>query len=632
MCDGLYICSVELKATVVWERSMLLRNRVWNFVRENPIPFVALIGLVSGAIARFGVGRSDIADVIWLATLIIGGLPVVFETTKGMLKGNFASDVVAMLAIITAVLTQEYFAGVIIVLMQSGGEALENYSLRRASSSLEKLLSRAPRIAHRRTDSKIEDIQVEQVQIGDLLVVRPGDLIPVDGKLLSEQAEIDEAALTGEPLTAPKKAGGILLSGSVNAGDAFEMQATQRSVDSKYAKIVELVRKAQEEKPPLQRLADRYAVWFTPVTLVMCGLGWLITGNVHTILAVLVVATPCPLILAVPVAIISGINRAASFGIIVKGGTAIEQIGRAQAVVFDKTGTLTFGTPTVDQIIPFNGKTPSEIMRLAGGAEQLSGHVLAQSLAQAALKQSGSLPMPSDVHEVAGYGIEARVEGHHVVVGSPKFITDSTGEIIPEQRLTDNELATYIAIDKKPSGVVLFSDQLRPGVPELMTRLKALGVKHTAMLTGDRTDHAREVSQAAKLDGFEANLLPEGKVDSVKKLKQQYNPIVMVGDGINDAPALATATVGVAMGAHGTGISAEAADIVLMVDDVSRVADAVETGQRMLRVAKQSIYVGLGLSFGLMVLAAFGLIPPATGALLQEAIDVAVIVNGLRAR
>ncbi len=610
----------------------MMQKRIWQFVRDNPIPFIALIGLALGALLRFGAGRSDLADVLWLATLVIGGAPVVYETIKGMLKGNFASDVVAMLAIITAVLTQEYFAGVIIVLMQSGGEALENYSLRRASSSLEKLLARAPRIAHRINDARIEDIQVEQVKIDDKLAVRPGDLIPVDGTLLSERAEIDEAALTGEPLSAPKKMGEALLSGSINVGDAFEMRATALSVDSKYAKIVELVRKAQEEKPPLQRLADRYAVWFTPVTLVMCVLGWLITGNWHTILSVLVVATPCPLILAVPVAIISGINRAASFGIIVKGGTAIEQIGRAQAIVFDKTGTLTYGTPSVDQVLAFNGKPPVEIMRLAGGAEQLSAHVLAKSLTQAALKQNDSLPMPSDVHEKAGYGIEAQVDGHHVVVGSPKFIADSTGENIPSQKLSEQELAAYVAIDRKPAGVVTFTDHLRPGVAELMTRLKALGVQHTAMLTGDREDHAREVSQAAQLDGFEADLLPEGKVEAVKKFKQKYAPIVMVGDGINDAPALATATVGVAMGAHGTGISAEAADIVLMVDDISRVADAVETGQRMLRVAKQSIYVGLGLSFALMVLAAFGLIPPAVGALFQEAIDVAVIVNGLRAR
>ena len=315
-----------------------------------------------------------------------------------------------------------------------------------------------------------------------------------------------------------------------------------------------------------------------------------------------------------------------------KGGTAIEQIGRAQAIIFDKTGTLTFGTPTVDQVIGFNGTTPADIIRLAGGAEQLSGHVLAQSMVQSALKQNGSLSMPTDVHEVAGYGLEAQVDGHHVIVGSPKFILDSTGQTLPTTKMVENELSTYVAIDHQLAGVISFTDQLRPGVAELMARLKTLGVKHTAMLTGDREDHAREISKAAHLDGFEANLLPEGKVDSVKKLRQQYDPIVMVGDGINDAPALATATVGVAMGAHGTGISAEAADIVLLVDDISRVADAVETGQRMLRVAKQSIYIGLGLSFGLMVLAAFGLIPPAIGALFQEVIDVAVIVNGLRAR
>jgi heavy metal translocating P-type ATPase len=364
----------------------------------------------------------------------------------------------------------------------------------------------------------------------------------------------------------------------------------------------------------------------------MCALGWLITGNAHTILSVLVVATPCPLILAVPVAIISGINRAASFGIIVKGGTAIEQIGRAKAIVFDKTGTLTFGKPVIDQLVPFNGTAPAEIIRLAGSVEQLSSHVLAQSLTQEALKRSAPLPLPIDVHEVAGHGIEAKVDGRHVLVGSPQFISDTIGQAIPSARMVEAELSTYVAIDGQPAGAISFTDKLRPGVSEMIERLKKLGVEHTAMLTGDRTDHARIIAQQAHLDGYEANLLPEGKVESVKKLKNQYQPIVMVGDGINDAPALATATVGVAMGAHGTGISAEAADIVLLVDDVSRVADAVETGQRMLRVAKQSIYVGLGLSFALMVLAAFGLIPPAIGALFQEAIDVAVIVNGLRAR
>ncbi|MEP7288728.1 MAG: heavy metal translocating P-type ATPase [Chloroflexota bacterium] len=606
-------------------------QRIWNFVRENPIPPLALLGLILGGIARLILNRPDIADVFWLVTLVLGGAPVVITTIRGMLHGKFASDVVAMLAIITAVITHEYFAGVIIVLMQTGGEALENYSLRRASSSLEQLLARAPRTAHRKEDDQIVELEVTLVHVGDVLVVRPGDLIPVDGTLLSTEAEVDESALTGEPVAATKKVDDTLLSGSVNTGDAFEMQATKLSSDSKYAQIVQLVRQAQEEKPPLQRLADRYAVWFTPITLVMCAVGWFITGKPETILAVLVVATPCPLILAVPVAVISGINRAAQFGIIVKGGTAIEQIGRAQAMVFDKTGTLTFGKPVVDKVIPFNGLAPADILRAAGSVEQLSSHLLAQTLAQAA-QQSDHLVMPTNFHEIPGYGVEADLDGRHILVGSARFLEEKGGGKIPTVADHDHELAAYVAFDSQPAGMITFTDQLRPGVAEMVKRLRTLGVQRTIMLTGDRKEHANAIGKQAGLDLIEAELLPEGKVEALKKFKAHYNPIVMVGDGINDAPALATATVGVAMGAHGTGISAEAADIVLLVDDVTRVADAVEIGQRMLRIAKQSIYVGLGLSFGFMVLAAFGLITPVIGALLQEVIDVAVILNALRAR
>ena len=304
-----------------------MQNKILAFIRENPIPFFGVIGLLSGAVIRFALARPDIADIVWLIVLVVGGAPTVLKTIQKMLKGNFAADVVAMLAIITAIIMREYFAGVIIVIMQSGGEALENYSLRRASSTLEKLLARAPRIAHRKEDGKIAEIEANQVQVDDILMVRPGDLIPVDGTLLSPQADVDESALTGEPLTRSKQTGDGLLSGSVNGGNAFEMRSAKIAAESKYAQIVQLVQAAQQEKPPLQRLADRYAVWFTPVTLIMCGIGWLITGTPSTILAVLVVATPCPLILAVPVAVLGGINRAASAGIVVKSGTAIEQIG-----------------------------------------------------------------------------------------------------------------------------------------------------------------------------------------------------------------------------------------------------------------------------------------------------------------
>ena len=602
------------------------------FVRANPVPFLALAGLLVGLVLQFGLHQPSSARRVWLATLIVGGIPLVWRTARGMLQGKFASDVVAMLAVVTAVIMDQAFAGVIIVLMQAGGEALESYSLGRASSSLDQLLARAPRTAHRKAGEELTEVEVASVRPGDVLVVRPGDLIPVDGTLLSAQADVDESALTGEPMPRGKSPGDALLSGSVNTGGAFEMRADKIGAESQYSRIVQLVKQAQEERPPLQRLADRYAVWFTPLTLVMCGLGWWITGDIHTILAVLVVATPCPLILAVPVAVISGINRAASLGIIVKGGTALEQIASAKAFVFDKTGTLTLGRPVVEAVTPFDGLTPREILHAAGSVEQLSSHLLGRTLAAAAQKEGGPLTMPTSFQEVAGRGVEADLDGQHIIIGSPRFLMERIGSSGPPHDSTQGALEAYVAIGGKPSGMIRLNDQLRPGVEPMLRRLKAMGVRHTVMLTGDNAENGNSIGSRIGLDEVKANLLPEDKVEALRALKSQYAPIVMVGDGINDAPALATATVGVAMGAHGTGISAEAADIVLLVDDVTRVADAMEAGRRMVHIAKQSIFVGLGLSFACMVAAAFGKIPPVTGALLQEAIDVAVILNALRAR
>ena len=604
-------------------------ERAWAFTKNNPVPYIAALGLLLGGALHFH--QPALARWVWLATLIGGGTPLVWRTLRGMVQGKFASDVVAMLAIITAVVMDQAFAGVIIVLMQAGGEALESYSLGRASSSLDQLLARAPRMAHRKTGGELAEVEVVSVHPGEILVVRPGDLIPVDGTLLSTQADVDESALTGEPISRGKDLGDALLSGSVNTGGAFEMRADKVSADSQYSKIVQLVRQAQDEKPPLQRLADRYAVWFTPLTLVMCGIGWWVTGEARTILSVLVVATPCPLILAVPVAVISAINRAAGRGIIVKGGTALEQIAGAQAFVFDKTGTLTLGTPVVEAVIPFDGLTPGEILHAAGSVEQLSSHLLGRTLAAAA-QAGGPLTLPTGFQEVAGRGVEADVDGQHVLVGSPRFLKERIGSAGPAQNGAAGALEAYVAVGGKASGVIRLNDGLRPGVDTMLLRLKEMGVRHTVMLTGDNAANGTAIGAKIGLDEVKANLLPEDKVKALQELKARYEPIVMVGDGINDAPALATATVGVAMGAHGTGISAEAAGIVLLVDDVTKVADAMEIGKRMVRIAKQSIGVGLGLSFACMVAAVFGKIPPVTGALLQEVIDVAVILNALRAR
>ena len=614
-------------------------NRLPGLVKAYPLPFVAVGGLAAGGVVWLALGRYDLASLVWYTILIIGGAPVVYHTIRGMLKGKFAADIVAMLAIITAMLTDEAFAGVIIVLMQTGGEALDDYGFKRASSSLDALVARAPKTAHRkRSDGGIEEIQAREVAVGDTVVVRAGDLVPVDGLVAQGPAEVDESALTGEPLPRTKMGGDSLMSGSVNVGQAFEMKATKLSTQSQYSKIVELVREAQHEKPPIQRLADRYAVVFTPVTLAVAAFGWLLTHNVSTVLAVLVVATPCPLILATPLAVISGVNRAAKESIIVKSGAAIEQIGKARVVMFDKTGTLTYGTPLVERIASLNGDE-TQILKKAASVEQLSSHPVAKALAQSGLRKFGTLKLPSNFKETPGQGVEADLDGEHIVLGSQRFCETKLSRTFSyevESTLREfgeeGKMVSFVAIEGKPAGAVVFTDQIRPGVPAMMLRLRELGIEQTVMLTGDNNVNAEAIARAAGIEKVEANLLPAQKMDKVRKLTSEFGTSIMVGDGINDAPALASATVGVAMGAHGTGISSEAADVVLLVDDITKVADGISIGQRMLRVAKESIYFGLGASFALMVIASFGYIQPAIGALLQEVLDVTVILNALRAR
>jgi heavy metal translocating P-type ATPase len=632
--------------------SQLVVNKLLLFAKRYPIPAFAISGLFVGTLFHWPLNHSSLGQWIWLITLIGGGAPIVWDTFRGMFQKHFASDIVAMMAIVAAILLNEALPGIVIVIMQSGGKGLEDYAFRRASSSLDALLARSPRIAHRSKGARIEEINVSDIQVGDLLVVRPGDLIPVDGKVIHGQAEVDESSLTGEPLSKAKKIGDNVFSGTVNTGDAFEMHADKISEESQYANIVKLVRKAQQEKAPIQRLADKYAVWFTPIVLVVSVIGWVVTSyNPQTILSVLVVATPCSLIFATPIAIISGINRAAKMGIIIKSGASIEQIGKAQVVVFDKTGTITFGTPVVEQIILFDSNNnddinTDDILRKAASVEQLSSHPAALAVIQKAEERKlGKLPIPTNFHEVSGAGVEGDINGEHIVIGSIRLFENSENKynrndndmksVLDAQKqihYDGRKMLGFISVNDKPAAAIVFGDQIRPRVRLMMQSLLNLGVKQTVMLTGDSSDNAQKIAQQTGITHFESDLLPEHKVKSVKKLKEQYKNIAMVGDGINDAPALAAATVGIAMGAHGTAISAEAADMVLLVDDVTRVVDALEIGQRTLSIAKQSIYIGLGASFIFMIIASFGYIPPTVGALLQEAFDVAVILNALRAR
>ncbi|HSX26522.1 MAG TPA: heavy metal translocating P-type ATPase [Chlamydiales bacterium] len=603
-----------------------------TFLKQYPIPVFALVGLLAGAVLRFGFGLVELSQWVWFVVLVVGGLPIVYGTVKGMLKGEFASDIVAMLAIITAILTEQAFAGAVVVLMQSGGEAIESYGLRRASSSLTALLQRAPRIARRKKGNQLEEISAEEVQVNDLLIVRPGDLIPVDGTIVEGTAEIDESALTGEPLAHSKTVGDRVLSGSVDVNGAISMRADKVSRESQYAKIVALVKKAQEEKAPIQRLADRYAIFFTPLTLVMALIGFLITRDFTTVLAVLVVATPCPLILATPLAVICGINRASDAGIIVKGGAAMEQVASVRAALFDKTGTITFGTPVVEKVVSLSDRSEENLLYHAAIIEQYCSHSIASAIVKKAVEMGKTLPLPQSFHEIPGRGVEGEVDGQHYSIGSSDFLEERIGKTDINRYYEEGKTLIFLMTDHTCLGFFVLSDHIRPEAPAVMEKLIALGVKEIAMITGDSKKNAQVIAQQAGIERVEAELLPEEKVGLVRQFMDLYKSVMMVGDGINDAPALATATVGVAMGAYGTAISAESADIVLLVDDLSKVAEAMTIGRRMLFIAKQSILIGIGLSFILMIIAAFGYIPPPLGAMLQEVIDVAVILNALRAR
>ena len=578
------------------------------FFKEPPLWILSAILL--GAFLFF-FDDPSLGHLVWGLTLVLGGLPIVYRTLKGMCRGQFASDIVAMLAIITAFLLNEAFAGAIVVLMQSGGEAIERYGFRKASASLEELFKRAPRKA-RRKRALLEEIDVDEVEIHDVLVVLPGEMIPVDGEILQGSSEIDESALTGEPWPQEKHERDLLFSGSINIRSPFEMRALKRSSDSQYAKIVQLVQKAQEEKAPIQRLADRYAIFFTPLTLVMALLGYLLTNDFVVSLAVLVVATPCPLILATPLAVICAINQAAKEGIIVKGGSPIEQIANAKAVLFDKTGTLTKGSPTIESITAFGEESKENILYFAASLEQFSTHSIAKAITKEGLKQFKTLPFPKNFQETPGKGVAGEIEGR-----TYSLFGTSQGAISLLQ-------------DNIPIGELVLKDPIRPHVRELIDKLSSLGIQEIMMITGDCQKSAELIAKQANISLFEANLMPEQKVLIVERFKKKYSSLVMVGDGINDAPALATATVGIAMGAYGTAISAEAANIVFLVDDLSKVATAIEIGKRMLFIAKQSIFIGIGLSFLLMVIALSGKISPPFGALFQEVIDVTVILNALR--
>ena len=610
-------------------------------IRTAILPAAALLFLLAGGTAWLA-GERALATRIWLTGLVLTGALPVWRTLRDATRGHLATDLVATLAIVTAVIVVQPFAGLVIVLMQTGGEALERLAAGRASAALRELEAAAPRMAHRRREGGgVEDIAAEAVRVGDLLLIRPGELVPTDAVVVEGRSHVDTSRLTGEPMPVSAVEGTRLLSGSANGESPLTVRATAIAGESQYARIVELVRSAQASKAPLQRLADRYAVWFTPATLAVCALAWLVSRDADRVLAVLVVATPCPLILATPIAIIGGINRAAARQIIVRHGGALEQLAAVTTVVFDKTGTLTIGRPAVQRVLAAPGWTESAVLRVAGAVEEGSGHLLARSLVDAAraAPDMGPLPHAEGVTEAPGQGVTGRVEGRPVSVGARAYVVDG---LPPDENLARLEgqlgdavgLRAYVAVDGRVAGVVEYADRLRDAARTVTGELHGLGVRRTVLLSGDHQANVHAVAALVGIDAAHGDMLPGEKVDAVNALRAAGESVAMIGDGVNDAPALSSANVGVALAGgarEGAGIAAEAADVVLLSDDLSRIPESIRIARRSMRVARQSLGVGLGLSTVAMAIAAFGYIPPAIGALLQEGIDIAVILNALRA-
>jgi heavy metal translocating P-type ATPase len=568
-----------------------------------------------------------------LAALIIAGAPLVLRTLRDAMRGHFATDVVASLSIIGAVALRQPIAGLVIVLMQLGGEALERYAERRASAAVRALENAAPRIAHRVEPDRVIDIAVGDINVGDELLVRPGDTVPCDGIVASGESELDTSSVTGEAVPRPALAGVRVLSGMANGVGSFHMRATAVAEESQYCRIVELVRSAQGSKAPLQRLADRYAVWFTPFTLAFCGLALYATHDWNRVLAILVVATPCPLILAAPVAFIGGINRAARDSVMVRNGTAIERIATVDVAVFDKTGTLTVGKPKLTGVHIAPGMDRTTVLRLAAGAEEHSSHLLARVLVDAVRAEGIGMVRGNGHIETPGQGVAGIIDGRRVRVGARSFVIPHCDDGVYTAASLEHEdaaLRAYASIDGKLAAVFEYGDELRPDLPDVLASLDALGIHRIVLLSGDHAPIARALAERVGINEVHGDLLPPEKAQFVERLQAEGHRVVMVGDGINDAPALSTADVGIALAAHGGGITAEAADIIVLADSLERVPAVISIGRRTLRIARQSMVVGLGLSGICMIVALFGGLRPVVGAGLQEAIDVIVILNALR--
>lgn len=602
-------------------------------MRQQPLLLVGLtlIGLSLGAVSHRQ-GNESASTVIWTLTVVPALVALIIQIFRSLRRGDVGLDILAALSMSAALWFGQPLPGAVVALMYSGGQLLEAFAQSRARREMTDLLSRVSHRALRYRSTELDEVPIESVQPNDRLFIRTGDVIPVDGCVIRGTAVLDLSALTGESLPVEKQVGEEVMSGATLAGAAFDLLAKRRAAESTYAGIVRLVEKAQASRPPMARLADRYAMGFLALTLALVASAWIMSRDTNRVLAVLVVATPCPLILAVPVALMSGISRAARLGALVKDGAALEALARATTAVIDKTGTITGGRPVVVGIQARHGFSEDEVLRLAASVEQASSHVVARSIVAASSRTGQRLATPVRATEVPGRGVQGTIEGHKVAVGGAGYLTERM-RIGDQSSHIDADPATitaHVGVDGQAAGTILLRDQVRADAPAALAALRASGIRRIVVASGDSSSVVRRLAPSLGADELAGDLSPEGKVRIVRN-EQQNAPVVMIGDGVNDAPALAAADVGVAMGARGAVASSEAADVVVLVDQIMPVAKAIDVARRARRIALQSVAAGLALSTCGMVAALFGLIAPVEGAVFQEAIDVAVVVNALRA-
>ncbi len=597
---------------------------------------VAAAGLIVGLVAHSNL-LADLARISWsLATgMVIAAL--VMQVVQGLRDGEFGLDIIALISMSAALVFGEYLAANVVALMYAGGQWLEDLARQRAGREMSALLGRVARTAMRYRVDKLEEVPIDSIRPADRLLIREGEVLPVDGRVANGQATMDLSALTGESLPRNFGKGEEVLSGSTCAGPAFDLIVSRQASESAYANILRLVRAAQDSKAPMSRMADRYAIWFLLLTLAIALATWWWSKDTMRVVAVLVVATPCPLILAVPIALIAGMSRASRIGVLIKGSDALEALASVRASVLDKTGTITSGQAQLVQTAALAGHTDRELLTYAASLDQASAHVTATALIREATGRGVALIPPTNVDETPGSGLEGLVAGRKVTVGSIGFVRErcaalDSGSLAEDRSTSDlaNTMSVAVGLDGRFAGVLTFADQLRPDATEVMKSLRAAGIDRIILASGDRTTIAESMGRAVGVDLALGDLTPEAKVKVVRQ-ERHRGPVMMVGDGVNDAPALAAADVGVAMGARGSASSSEVASVVLMVDELKALAAAMTIARRSRNIALESAIAGLALSASAMIVAAFGYLSPVQGAIMQEGIDLMVILNALRA-